>query len=83
MKVAEALTDVSDDFSDLLAEVWASDERPENMEARADALDELVEVGVLTPATTMSQVLCVESHSGEVESLLGEIKGDVKMDSLI
>ena len=50
------------------------------MEARADALDELVEVGVLSSAITLPQAPGVESHSGEVESLLEKMRGDVQVD---
>ena len=45
--VTEALTGVSDDFSGVAAELRLADERAEHMESRADALDELVEIGVL------------------------------------
>ena len=77
-RVTEVLMDVSDEFSELLTELRDADERAECMEARADALDELVEVGVLSPAITLPQVLSVESHSGEVESLLEEMRGEVR-----
>lgn len=80
-RVTEVLTDVSDEFSELLAELRDADERAECMEARADALDELVEIGVLSPAITLPQMPSVESHSDEVDSLLEKMRGDVRRHS--
>ncbi len=77
-KVTEALTDVSDEFSDLLAELWAADERAESMEARADALDELVDVGVLSLPVSSTQVLPAESSHDEVDTLLEKIMQEVR-----
>ncbi len=79
-KVTEALTDVSEEFSELLDELWAADERAESMEARADALDELVEVGVLSTNLALPQVVGNESHTDEVETLLEKMRGDVQVD---
>ena len=75
--VTEALTDASDEFSDLLADLREADERAEYMESRADALDELVEIGVLSSGAPMSQTVGVESHFDEVETLLEEIRLDI------
>ena len=77
-KVTEALTDVSDEFSDLLAELCAADERAESMEARADALDELVDVGVLSLPVSSTQVLSAESSHDEVDTLLEKIMQEVR-----
>ena len=73
-RVTEALTDVSGEFSDLLAELKDADERADHMEARADALDELVEVGVLSPQHSLPQLASDESHPNEVETLLVQMK---------
>ena len=75
--VTEALTDVSDEFSGLLSELRQADERAEYMESRADALDELVEIGVLSSGVPTSQTVGVESHADEVETLLEEIRLDI------
>ena len=77
-KVTEALTDVSDEFSDLLAELWAADERAVSMEARADALDELVDVGVLSLPVSSTQVLPAESSHDEVDTLLEKIMQELR-----
>ena len=69
------LTDVSGEFSDLLAELKDADERAEHMEARADALDELVGIGVLSPQLSLPQLVSDDSHSDEVESLLEKLRG--------
>ena len=79
-RVSEVLTDVSDEFSELLAELRDADERAECMEARADALEELAEVGVLSPTITLPQLLSVESHPGELDSLLEEIRAEVQLN---
>ena len=76
-KVTEALTEVSDEFSDLLAELRDADERAEYMEAHADALDELVEVGVLPSYLSLPQTVSKESHRDEVETLLEKIRRDI------
>ena len=76
-KVTEALTDVSVEFSDLLAELRDADERAEYMESRADALDELVEVGVLSSYLSLPQTVSKESHRDEVEALLEEIRQEI------
>ena len=68
--VTEALTGVSDEFSGLLAELSAASERAEYMESRADALDELVEIGVLSSDAPLTHLSGAESHSAEVEALL-------------
>ena len=78
-KVTEALTDVSDEFSDLLAELWAADERAESMEARADALDELVDVGVLSSFSTLPRLPDGEPHSEEVEAVIAQIRDEVRL----
>lgn len=77
-KVTEALTDVSDEFSDLLAELRDADERAEYMESRADALDELVEVGMLKSHLSLPQTESMEPHRDEVEALLAEIRRDIQ-----
>ena len=76
-KVTEALTDVSEEFSDLLAELRDADERAEYMESRADALDELVEIGVLSSHIPLPQTAGEESYSEEVEMLLGQMRHSV------
>ena len=77
-RVTEALTDVSDEFSDLLAELRAADERSEYMESRADALDELVEIGVLSSSyVPMPQMTGAGSRSDEVEAVLEQMRGEV------
>ena len=68
--VTEALTGVSEEFSGLLAELSAASERAEYMESRADALDELVEIGVLSSDASLTHLPGAESHSTEVEALL-------------
>ena len=76
-KVTEALTEVSDEFSDLLAELRDADERAECMESRADALDELVEIGVLPSYLSLPQMVSMEPHCNEVEALLEGIRQDI------
>ena len=78
-KVTEALTDVSDEFSDLLAELRAADERAEYMESRADALDELVEMGVLSSGAPMSQTAVGECRTDGVETLLEQMRRKVRL----
>ena len=72
--VTEALAGVSDEFSDLLTELSAANERAEFMESRADALDELVEIGVLSSCAPLPQV-GIEPHYEEVEALLEQMRG--------
>ena len=76
--VTEALTGVSDEFSGLLAELSAASERAEYMESRADALDELVEIGVLSSDAPLPHLSGAESHPAEVEALLEQIRGDTR-----
>ena len=76
--VTEALTGVSDEFSDLLAESITASERAEYMESRADALEELVEIGVLSSDAPLTHLSGAESHSAEVEALLERIREDIR-----
>ena len=73
-KVTETLTDVSDEFSELLVGLRDADERAECMEAHADALDELVEIGVLSLSLPTREFVTDESPSDEVETLLAQIR---------
>ena len=77
-RVTEALTDVSGEFSELLAELRDADERAECMEARADALDELVGIGVLSTHLPLPKVVTDESHCENVETLLAQIKQEAE-----
>ena len=79
-KVTEALTDVSEEFSELVAELRDADERAEYMESRADALDELVEIGVLSSCNSMTVAAHEESYGDEVEAMLERMRGDVQGD---
>ena len=79
-KVTEALTDVSDEFSELVADLRDADERAEYMESRADALDELVEIGVLSSCNSMTVTAHEKSYGDEVETLLEQMRGDVQVD---
>ena len=81
-RITEVLTDVSDEFSDLLSELRAADERAEDMEVRADALDELVGIGVLSPQLSLPQLVSDESHSDEVETLLDQMKREANCRGL-
>ncbi len=73
-RVTETLTDVSDEFSDVLFGLRDADERAECMEARADALDELVEIGVLSSYSTLPRLQDGESPYEEVEAVLAQIR---------
>ena len=72
------MTGVSDEFSDLLAESITASERAEYMESRADALDELVEIGVLSSDAPLPHLSGAESSSAEVEALLERIREDIR-----
>ena len=79
-KVTEVLTDVSDEFSDLLADLWAADERAESIEARADALDELVEIGVLSSPVSLPHMVSAETDHDEVETALEQIRHEIRLE---
>ena len=76
-RVTETLADVSDEFSDVLVGLRDADERAECMEARADALDELVEIGVLSSYSTLPRLPDGGYHSEEVEAVIAQIRHDV------
>ena len=76
-RVTETLTDVSDEFSDLLVGLRDADERAECMEARADALDELVGIGVLSSHSTLPRLQDGEPPSEEVEAVIAQSRHDV------
>ena len=56
VRVAEVLAEISEEFYDVVEGSSATDEHAEYMEARADALDELVEMRVL-PSAGRSRIL--------------------------
>ena len=77
--VSEALSGISDELLDLPSTTGLTDERAEYMQARADAIDELVGLGVLR--SSAGSVSGPESEDGdfveEVEAVLRQIKKGV------
>ena len=72
--VTEVLSDISEEFSDLVEDLSVADERAADMEARADALDELVGSGVLMPAHLATAYLQPYVDSDEVERLFEQLR---------
>ena len=74
--VTEVLAEISEEFSGMVGELSAADERTEDMEARADALDELVEMGVLSAAVCIPGAASQGQRSNEVESLIDQLRNN-------
>ena len=72
--VTEVLSDISEEFSDVVEDLSVADERAADMEARADALDELVGLGVLMPAHLATPYPQPDVDSDEVERLLEQLR---------
>ena len=77
---SEALSGMSDELFDLPSTTGLTDERAEYMQARADAIDELVGLGVLRSSAVRS-VKGFQVEDGdfveEVETVLRQIKKSV------
>ena len=80
--VSEALSGISDELFDLPSTTGLTDERAEYMQARADASDELVGLGVL-PSSAVRPVNGFQVEDGdlddEVEAVLRQIKSGVNV----
>ena len=80
--VSEALSGISDELFDLPSTTGLTDERAEYMQARADAIDELVGLGVL-PSSAVRPVNGFQVEDGdlddEVEAVLRQIKSGVNV----
>ena len=80
--VSEALSGISDELFDLPSTTGLTDERAEYMQARADAIDELVGLGVL-PSSAVRPVKGFQVENGdfdeEVEAVLRQIKSGVNV----
>ena len=79
--VSEALSGISDELPDLPSTTGLTDERAEYMQARADAIDELVGLGVLR--SSAGSVSGPESEDGdfveEIETVLRQMKSGVNV----
>ena len=78
--VSEALSGISDEFANVSQALQIADERTEYMQARADAIDELVGLGVLS-SSAVRPVSGFQVEDGdlddEVEVVLEELKCDM------
>ena len=78
--VSEALSGISDELFDLPSTTSLTDERAEYMQARADAIDELVGLGVL-PSSAVRPVKGFQVEDGDfdeaVEAMLRQTKRGV------
>ena len=74
--IAATLSGVSDDLSEVMIELRSADDRALDMEARADALDELVRTsfGLSYPAVPVEST----NREVEVEETLQQISEDLK-----
>ena len=76
-RVGEALSGISDELSSVSETLQAEDERAEHMQARADAIDELVVLGVL-PSSAVRPFSGFQTEDGdldeEVETALKGLK---------
>lgn len=82
LKVREALTGISEDLADVGNTIQRAEERIRRMQARAEAIDELVATGalddVLEPATDdIDRELTRLARSEAVEAELARLKGEV------
>ena len=79
--VSEALSGISDELIELPSTTGLTDERAEYMQARADAIDELVGLGVLR--SSAGSVSGPESEDGdfveEIETVLRQMKSGVNV----
>ena len=80
-KVAEALTGAGDEMEDVSRSIERAEQQTEDMEARADALDELQETGALDSALDdgdqIDQELEELTTNSQVESELSTLKSEV------
>ena len=74
MRVAEVLAEISEEFYDVVEGLSATDEHAEYMEARTDALDELVEMRVLPSAGCSPQGSPPDPRSDEFDVLIDQIR---------
>jgi phage shock protein A len=80
VRINEAVTGVSEDFSDLTAALQRAEEKTQNMQARATAIDKLVQEGDLeTVAETSSgDLLALPGGDEEVEHQLAALEADLQ-----
>jgi phage shock protein A len=84
VRINEAMTGVSHDFADLAAALQRAEENTESMQARANAIDRLVQEGDLSSLTFDVGASAIdarmESIGGdeEVERQLTELERDLK-----
>lgn len=81
VRIGEAATGLSEELSDISLAVQRAEEKTENMRARAAAIDELVDTGVLDDALEKGDPLEVElkklSASSRVQDDLERLKREV------
>ena len=79
VRINEAVTGVSEDFSDLTAALQRAEEKTQSMQARATAIDKLVQEGDLeTVAETSSgDLLALPGGDEEVEHQLAALEADL------
>jgi phage shock protein A len=81
-KINEAFSGISEEFSDVGLAVQRAEDKTQQMQARAGAIDELIASGALTDASgTVKDDITVElerlSGSAEIESELARLKGEI------
>jgi phage shock protein A len=84
VQINEAIAGVSDELTDLGAALDSAEVKSEDMEARAQALDELIEDGVLgasSAASSTAENLLVDGSddSFEVEEQLGALRREIEL----
>lgn len=84
VQISEAIAGISDELSDLGAVLESAELKSEDMEARALALDELIEDGVLgtsSAASSTAENLSVDGFddSFEVEEQLGALRREIEL----
>jgi len=81
-KINEAFSGISEEFSDVGLAVQRAEDKTQQMQARAGAIDELIASGALSDASgTVKDDITVElerlSGSAEIESELARLKGEI------
>lgn len=81
VKVTESVTGISEEMADVGMAVQRAEEKTENMKARSDALDELLDQGVLEDYSGGDQLereLAKAKASASVDEELARLKGESK-----
>jgi len=85
VRINESVSGISEELSDVGLAIQRAEDKTENMKARASAIDELIDSGVLEDFTGKSDSIDKELEKvrkqGKVEDDLQKLKEEVKNDS--